>query len=129
MPNQERSFSDVVQSIVDNIRSMIRSEIRLATAEFKEETAKAANATKILGAGVVLALYAGGLFLFTLVKALETAMAPWAAALVITILVAAIAAVAINAGRTRLKRLNAVPERTVQTVKENLLWAKHQIRS
>ena len=57
---RERSFSDVLESIVGNVQTIIRSEIQLAKTEVKEETAKAARAAGILAAGGLLGVYAGG---------------------------------------------------------------------
>ena len=87
----ERSFSEVVESIVGNVQTIIRSEIHLAKTEVKEETAKAARASGILAAGGLLGLYAGGFLLLTIVRALENVTPPWLASLIVALIVGAIA--------------------------------------
>jgi hypothetical protein len=124
----ERTFSDILLSAVDNIRNIIRSEIRLAKTETKEEAAKAMGAMKILAAGVVLALYAGGFLLLSLMRGIEGITPPWAAALIVAAIVGLAAAVSIRSGLSRLKLVHVKPEKTVQTIKENVEWVKDQTR-
>jgi len=124
----ERTFTEVVQDIVQDVQNMIRSEVRLAKVEFKEEAAKAGKAAGILAAGALLALYSGGFLLLALVRALQLAMAAWLASLVVAVLVAAGAAIAITMGRKQLKRVHATPDKTIQSVKENVEWVKEQTK-
>jgi|KBSMisStaDraftv2_1062788.scaffolds.fasta_scaffold1199463_2 protein-S-isoprenylcysteine O-methyltransferase Ste14 len=124
----ERSFSDVLDSIVGNVQTIIRSEIQLAKTEVKEETTKAARATGILAAGSLLGVYAGGFLLLTVVRALENVTAPWLASLIVAVLVGVAALIAINAGRTRMKHVHPAPDKTIKTVKENVEWVKDQTK-
>ena len=124
----ERSFTDVLQDIVGNVQSIIRSEIRLAKTEVKEETAKAGKAGAIIAAGVVLGLYAFGFALVTITRALEMVTAPWLASLIVSVLVGVAALVAVNIGRTRMKYVHTTPEKTIASVKENVEWVKDQTK-
>ena len=124
----ERSFSEVVESIIGNVQNIIRSEIQLAKAEVKEETTKAARATGILAAGALLGFYAVGFLLFTIIRALENVTAPWLASLIVAVFVGAAGWVAINAGRSRMKHVNPTPDRTIKTVKENVEWVKDRTK-
>ena len=124
----ERSFSEVVESIVGNVQTIIRSEIQLAKTEVKEETTKAARATGILAAGSLLGVYAGGFLLLTVVRALENVTAPWLASLIVAVLAGVAALIAINAGRTRMKHVHPAPDKTIKTVKENVEWVKDQTK-
>ncbi len=52
------------------------------------------------------------------------------AALIVTLVYAAIATVLALGGRTRLKRgMPPAPEQTIETVKEDVQWAKSQAKS
>jgi hypothetical protein len=53
---------------------------------------------------------------------------PWLASLIVGAAVLVISIGLINIGRERLKQVKVVPEKTIGTVKENVQWAKHQIR-
>jgi uncharacterized membrane protein YqjE len=123
----ERSFSELVQDIAGNVQDMVRSEVRLAKVELKNEAVKAAGAGKMLAIGAVVALYAGGFILLGIVLALSLTMATWLAALVVGAGAALIAAIMIQTGSHRLKQVHK-PERTVATVKENVAWMRRQAR-
>lgn len=124
----DRSFTEVLENIVGNVQGIIRSEVRLAKAEIQEETVKAGKAAGIAGSGVVLALYAVGFLCLTCLYALETAVAPWLAALIVTLLVGGGAALLINVGKKRMKRVDPRPDKTITTLKENVEWVKNQTR-
>jgi uncharacterized membrane protein YqjE len=122
-----RSMTEVLQDIVGNVQEIIRSEVRLAKAETREEVSKAAKSSVLLGAGLVLAVYAVGFLLLTIVYALETTLTPWLSALIVAVGVMLVAMMAVAMGRKRMKEVH-IPEKTVGTVKENVQWAKQQIR-
>lgn len=123
----ERSLSEVLHDIVGNIQEIIASEVRLATVEIKAEAAKAVKAGRPLGAGIVLALYGFGLLLLAAVYALSTVVAPWLAAAIVGAGVTLIALALISVGRSRLQLVEQ-PEKTLETLKENVQWAKNQSR-
>jgi len=121
----ERSLSDVLHDIVGNVQEIVRSEVRLATGEIKEEVAQAAKAGRPLGAGIVLGLYGFGLLLMAAVCALTLLVAAWLAALIVGGVVSLIALILINIGKSRLEIIRK-PERTIESVKESVQWAKTQ---
>ncbi len=59
----ERYIASVLQDIVANIQQIVKPEVRLAKAEFKEAVGKAGKASQSLAFGLVLAVYAVGLLL------------------------------------------------------------------
>jgi uncharacterized membrane protein YqjE len=123
----ERSIAEVLQAMAGNVREIVRSEVQLAKVELKEEAAKAARVGAMLGAGIILGIYALGLLLLTCVYALATVLAPWLAALIVGVVVAAVAGLLAGMGRTRLRQVMP-PQKTIETVKENFQWTKHQIK-
>ena len=123
-----RTMGDVLQDIVGNIQEIFRSEFRLAKVEIQEETRKAIRSSVPLAIGVVLSLYAIGFLLLAAAHALATVVDPWLATLIVGVVVLLISVVLVSIGRKRIKQVKVVPERTVDTVKENVQWAKHQIR-
>jgi hypothetical protein len=84
----------------------------------------------MLGGAGVAGLLALGTLSATVVLALNHAMADWLAALIVTAVWGAIAGVLALRGRDQLKDAGPpVPEQTVQTVKEDVRWAKTRTRS
>jgi Putative Actinobacterial Holin-X, holin superfamily III len=121
---EERSVSDVLHDILRNLQEMVRAEIRLAKVEIREEMRRAVSSSVWIAAGAVGAVSSWIFLLWTLAYALATRMPMWAATLVVAIGMAAAAAVLIMSGISRIKRIRPMPERMVESVKENLEWMK-----
>ena len=117
---RERSLADVFQDIVANVQDIVRSELRLASVEIREELVKAASAGKVAAAGAVLALFSFALFLLAAVYGLALVMPPWMAALAVAIVLAIAGSILITAGSKRLKLIHLKPEKTVASIRETL---------
>ncbi|WP_245194750.1 phage holin family protein [Kitasatospora phosalacinea] len=115
----------MIGEIAEDLTGLVRDEINLAKAELKEEAAKAGKAGGMLAgagyAGHLLVLFVSLTVMFALAHVVDIA---WAA-LIVTALWAAVAAVLYVLGRKRLKDVNLKPERTVETLKEDAAWARH----
>jgi uncharacterized membrane protein YqjE len=127
-PQTQRSVPQVLQDIVGNLQEIIRSELRLAKTEIKEEAAKAAKPSATFGVGLVLGFYGMGFLLLAAVYGLSAVIAGWLAALLVGAFLAIVALALMSSGGKRLKQLNPTPEKTVQSLEENVKWAKHQIK-
>lgn len=124
----ERSVLEVLQDILGNFQDIIRSEFRLATAEIKEEAGRVSKPAGTLGAAIVLAIYALGFMLLTTVYALATVMPSWLAALLVSVSVGVLAIVLASLGTKRLRQANPRLNKTRESWKENMQWAKTQIK-
>lgn len=124
----DRSVAELLKGIIENVQAIIRSEVRLARAEIREEATKAGTAVKSFGIAAVLGLYAGAFVLFTLYHVAGLFMPAWGAALSVAILTGIGAAVMFSSGRKALREVNAKPEKTIESVKENVAWLKDQTR-
>jgi uncharacterized membrane protein YqjE len=124
----DRSLSGVLQDIIRNVQEIVRSEVRLAKTEILEEAAKAKSSTLLLGAGAVTAIFAMLFFLLMIVYALTLVVPSWAAALIVGAALAVVASVMLTAGVRRFKQIHPTPERTVETIKENVEWAKQRTK-
>jgi uncharacterized membrane protein YqjE len=120
----ERSTGEIMGDIMANAQEIIRSEIRLARVEIKEEGRKAIRAVTMFGAGAVMAMFALGFVLWAIAYALGLALAMWAATLILGVVLAIGAAIGIAVGRRRWAEIHK-PERTVEELKENAQWLKH----
>jgi uncharacterized membrane protein YqjE len=123
-----RSFSDVLQDVVSNVQEIVRSEVRLAKTEIREEVAKAKSSALLLGAGAVTVIFATLFLLLVIVYALALVMPSWAAALIVGAALAVVASVMLTAGIKRFKQIHPIPARTVQIIKENVEWAKQHTK-
>jgi len=124
---RERPMTEIFRDIVGNVQEMVRSEVRLARVELREEASKTARAGAMLAAGGVLAIVAAVFLLVCIAQLLDMVMPDWAAALVIAIALGIPAAVMVSKGRERLHV--PMPEKTIENVKENVEWMKNQTKS
>ena len=120
----DRSVADVLQDIFRNVQDILRSEIRLAKAEIRQEATQAATAALWMTIGVVGLLSAWMFMLWTAVYALATVLPIWAATLVIAVAMAGAGGIVIRTGLRRLTRIKPMPERTIESLQENLEWMK-----
>ena len=55
-------------------------------------------------------------------------MAGWLATLIVGGVLAVAAGILISAGGMKMKRVNLTPDKTIQTLEEDVQWAKQQIK-
>jgi hypothetical protein len=127
----DASLATLLSGIVGDAQELVRKEIALARQEVREEISAAKDAGIALAiAGAVLAI--GGLFLLiTLALGLADLLnwPSWAGFGVVGLVAAIVGAVLLSTGRQRLKDVHPVPERTVETMKENIEWIKDRTTS
>jgi hypothetical protein len=126
--HNERTLPEVLQGAIGNIQEIIRSEFQLAKAEIGAAIQKISGPATMVGVGIGISLYAIGFILLAIVYKLSTLMEAWLAALLVGGALALIAIITLVAATNKLKHVNAVPEKTVETMKENLTWAKRQMK-
>jgi uncharacterized membrane protein YqjE len=119
-----RSISSVLHDIVQNMQDIVRSQLRLARIELGEEIAKAKTAGILLAMGAVSGALAVLFALLAAVFALSRVMPDWAAALIVAGVIGIVGGVMFSAGRRRLREVHPIPGDTVETVKEDVQWAK-----
>lgn len=128
MGTPDRSITEVLQDILGNVQSIIRSEVKLAKSEVMDEIAKLKAAAPLLIIGGATALLATLFLVWTLVYLLALVVPLWAAALIVTAVLAAVGGATLSSGIKQLRRVDPKPERTIATIKENVQWAKQQIK-
>jgi len=115
--------------VASDVRGLFREDVNLGVAEVKEAAGQTGTALGIAVAGVALA-NVGLIFVFlTLMFALSTAMALWLAALITTIVIVVIAAVAMRVAMAKFKHVQPVPRRFVDSVGKDVSWLRSQMKS
>jgi hypothetical protein len=122
---RERPLGDLVKQLGTQTSTLVRQELDLAKAELSEKGRVAGKGAGLLGGAALVGLMAAGALTATLILALSEAIDAWLAALIVTVVMAALAAVLAIQGRNRIRAATPpVPEQTVETVKEDVEWAK-----
>jgi len=124
------STADLVKQLTEQTSELVRKELELAKTELTEKARTAGKGAGLLGGAGVAGLLALGAFTACVILLLAEVMADWLAALIVTVVYAAVGgALALN-GRDRVKEgLPAAPEQTVESVKEDVQWAKKRATS
>ncbi|MEV4639896.1 phage holin family protein [Actinoplanes sp. NPDC049548] len=119
------SIGELIGNVSNDLSQLFRQEVELAKAELKQEATKAGKAAGMLGAAAFAGYMTIVLLSFALVFALGNVMdLGWAALIVAALWGAAGAVLALN-GRKKLKTVDPVPHRTVDTIKEDAQWLKN----
>lgn len=130
--NELRSHStgELVKQLSEQTTTLVRKELELAKAELSEKGKVAGQGAGMFGGAAVVGLLAAGALTTMLIALLDKGMDLWVAALIVTVIYGAIAAVLAMSGRDRVKQATPpAPEQTVETVKEDVQWAKSQAKS
>jgi len=123
----EESLGDLFSRLTEDLSRLVRDEVELAKVELSETLATARTAGISFGAAGVLGLMAFLMVSFAAAWGLAEVV-PAGVAFLIVGAVYGLAALALMAlGRQRLKATNPVPEQTVDTLKEDVAWAKQQM--
>jgi uncharacterized membrane protein YqjE len=127
---RDQSIGELVKDLATETSTLVRQEIDLAKAEVTERGKRAGKGAGMLGAAALVGLLAGGALTACLIVALDGAMATWLAALIVTVVFGAIAAVLAMTGRKQIREAAPpVPEQAIDSVKEDVQWAKTRTRS
>jgi hypothetical protein len=122
---RDRSIGELVGRLSEQAASLARLEVRLARAEMVQKGSLAGRGAAFVGGAAVIALGAFGALTATLIMILSEWMDGWLAGLIVTIVYALIAAVLAQTGRRRIAEATPpVPEQTIDTLKEDVQWAK-----
>lgn len=128
---QDTSVAQLISGIVGDAQELVRKEIALARQEITEEIGAAKNAGIKLGiAGGVLAI--GGLLV---ILAIAQGVADlfnwpnWAGYALVGVIFAIVGGILFSAAQRQIKEIHPMPERTVETMKENVEWIKDRTTS
>jgi hypothetical protein len=119
------STGELMKELSREISQLVRDEMALAKAEMTEKGKRAGIGAGMLSGAAVLGLAVVGGSMATLTLVLHLAMRAWVAALIVTLVYAAGAAVLALRGKERLAEATPpTPEETIESVKEDVQWAK-----
>jgi len=124
--SNEESTGSLLSDLVGHISQLMRQEVELAKTEMSHKASTAGRGIGLLiGGGLIL--YGAFLVLlagFTLL--LAQVIAAWIAAFVVALLVAGGGYLLVQAGREALKAVDPAPRQTLETLREDMTWAKAQ---
>ena len=125
---EERSIGELFGELSQDMSLLVRQEAQLAKTEMQAKLSRVTGDLISLAAGGVVALV-GGLAITAAVILLlihPIGVTPWLAALIVGALLGIVGWVMLQRGLKDLKRTDPTPRRTVETIKDDIQWAKEQ---
>jgi Putative Actinobacterial Holin-X, holin superfamily III len=127
---RDRSLPDLLKQLSQETTQLVHQELELAKAELQAKGKQAGAGAGMFGGAGALGLAALGALTACFILALNAIMPAWLAALIVAVVYGIIAFVLVKQGQAKLKQATPpVPEQTIETVKEDVEWAKTQMRS
>jgi hypothetical protein len=122
----------LLRGIVNDLGDLLQQQLKFARAEIRDDLRKTASLTELFGFGAIVGMLGVVVLLFGLIHLLHWLTSPagadpatlplWACFGLVGAAILATSAVLIVVGRQKLETFNPLPEKTVETVKENLEW-------
>ena len=126
---RERPIGDLVKDLAGQTSTLVRQEIQLAQAELSSKGKTAGRGVGMLVGAAIAGLLALIALTWGLIAALDTGLPLWLAALIVMLLWGVVGAVLATRGRKELQQATPPVPQTVETVKEDIQWAKTQTGS
>ena len=127
---RDRPIGELLKQLSQETTTLVKQELELAKAEMAEKGRKAGPGLGMWGAAGVIGLAALGALTAFFILALDGFMPNWLAALIVAAVYGAIAAFLYFRGKDRVEEATPIkPEQTIETLKEDVEWARTQTRS
>lgn len=125
---EERSIGELFGELSQDIGLLVRQEAQLAKTEMQTKLSRVTGDLVSLAAGGVVALVGGLAITAAIILLLidPIGVKPWLAAPIVGALLGIVGWVMLQRGLKDLKRTDPTPRRTVETIKEDIQWAKEQ---
>jgi uncharacterized membrane protein YqjE len=127
---RDRSLGELLSQLSEQTTRLVHQELELAKAELTQKGKQAGQGAGMFGGAGALGLAALGALTACFILALDLIMPAWLAALIVAVVYGIVAFVLVKQGQAKIKQAGPpVPEQTIETVKEDVEWAKTQMRS
>ncbi len=123
-PDRDASLGELVSQATKDLSSLVRQEINLAKVELKKEAVHAGMGAGMFGGAGFLALLAVIFLSIALAYALGRLVNLGTGFLLVGVLYLLVAGVLALLGKRSISKVGP-PEKTLETVKDDVAWAKH----
>ena len=124
---EEPSLGDLFSELATETSALVRQEVALAQVEMTQKAPVIGKNVGILVVGGAIGYAALLAILAAAIIGLALFVPPWAAALIVGAIVGIVAFALISSALKSLKQTSLTPQQTVETLKEDAQWLKHQV--
>ncbi|MFD6073465.1 phage holin family protein [Amycolatopsis lurida] len=129
-PTEEKSVGELVSDLSDEVKHLVRDEMRLAVFELQRKGKKMGFGAGLFGAAGVFALFGLATSIAAVVLALALVMPAWLAAVVTGAALLLIAGLSAVVGKKEVSSATPpVPEEAIEGVREDVDTVKQGVRS
>ncbi|MEU8771352.1 phage holin family protein [Streptomyces griseus] len=124
----EEPVGVLVSRASQQISELVREEMLLARSEMTEKGKRFGKGGGLFGAAGIVGILAAQALVATCIAALALALPLWSAALIVTVVLAAVAGMAALAGKKQVARAGTpAPEQTINSVKADVAEVKERV--
>ncbi len=125
---RERPLGELFGELSQDLGLLVRQEAQLAKTEIQRKLSEATAHLAALVSGGLVALIGGLALTSALILLLidPIGLRPWLAASLVGAALGIVGWVMLRQGLEKLKRTDPTPRRTVETIKDDIEWAKEQ---
>ena len=123
----DQSLGELLGRVSRDFSELVSTQVELAKVEIREEIAAAGRGAGILTGGAFCAYLAVILLSFAAAWGLSEIVPEGVAFLIVGAVYALAAAVLLPKGKDKLSQVRPLPEKTAETVKEDVQWAREQM--
>ncbi|MFI6307866.1 phage holin family protein [Amycolatopsis thailandensis] len=129
-PSEERSVGELVSDLGDEVKRLVRDEMRLAVFELQAKGKRMGLGAGLFGAAGIFALFGLATLIAAVVLALALVMPAWLAAVVTGAALLLIGGLSAIVGKKEVSSATPpVPEEAIEGVREDVETVKQGVRS
>ncbi len=125
----EPTIGGLVHDALQDVSTLIRSEIELAKTEITADVKKGGQGAAFFAVAGVLAVFGLTFLLHTIAQAIGVFLPLWAGYLIVTVVLFVVAGILAMLGKGRISKVKGKPERTIATSKETVEVVKKAAQS
>jgi Putative Actinobacterial Holin-X, holin superfamily III len=122
-----RPVSEIAASALNDLKAIVRDEIRLALTELKDKIGRSRVGVVYLAMAAFLGFLAVECFVTFCIAALAIVLPVWLSALLVGVVTIMTAGGVLALGISSLQKVDPLPRQTLESLKDNLDWAKERL--
>ncbi|MFE0026657.1 phage holin family protein [Amycolatopsis sp. NPDC059021] len=129
-PTEDRSVGELVSDLTDELKRLVRDELRLARAELRDKGKHFGRGAGLVGAAGLIAVLGAATLVAAAVLALALVLPGWLSAVIVGAVLLLVAGIAALAGKKQVgQAVPPVPEDTAGSVRDDIETVKRGVRS